>query len=216
MPRVESSELTVAKAKAALEEELEYSNVTDLRQGLLQVVDRLQRTPASRILIMKHGRPQAVLMSFQTYELVKKAMNQVVAARSAQTREESLDAALARVRAHSSAAAAGSSSDVDVRTVEDPEDVLEHIREGAVLTGRVKNLTDYGAFVDLGGVEGLLHITDMSWSRLHHPAEVVNAGDEIRVKVLKHDKEKRRISLGLKQLTPKEGAAASPSNETKR
>ena len=79
---------------------------------------------------------------------------------------------------------------------------LEHLCEGAVLTGSVKNLTDYGAFVDLGGIDGLLHITDMSWGRLTHPRDLVNVGDEIQVKVLKFDKEKQRVSLGFKQLTP--------------
>jgi small subunit ribosomal protein S1 len=79
---------------------------------------------------------------------------------------------------------------------------LEHLGEGAVLTGTVKNLTDYGAFVDLGGIDGLLHITDMSWGRLTHPRDLVNVGDEIQVKVLKFDKDKQRVSLGFKQLTP--------------
>jgi small subunit ribosomal protein S1 len=79
---------------------------------------------------------------------------------------------------------------------------LEHLDEGAVLTGVVKNLTEYGAFVDLGGIDGLLHITDMSWGRLTHPRDLVNVGDQIQVKVLKFDKEKQRVSLGFKQLTP--------------
>jgi small subunit ribosomal protein S1 len=79
---------------------------------------------------------------------------------------------------------------------------LEHLEEGAILTGTVKNLTDYGAFVDLGGIDGLLHITDMSWGRLTHPRDLVNVGDEIQVKVLKFDKDKQRVSLGFKQLTP--------------
>jgi small subunit ribosomal protein S1 len=79
---------------------------------------------------------------------------------------------------------------------------MEHLSEDGVLTGTVKNLTDYGAFVDLGGIDGLLHITDMSWGRLTHPRDLVNVGDEIQVKVLKFDKEKQRVSLGFKQLTP--------------
>jgi small subunit ribosomal protein S1 len=79
---------------------------------------------------------------------------------------------------------------------------LEHLSEGAALTGVVKNLTDYGAFVDLGGIDGLLHVTDMSWGRLTHPRDLVNVGDQIQVKVLKFDKEKQRVSLGFKQLTP--------------
>jgi small subunit ribosomal protein S1 len=79
---------------------------------------------------------------------------------------------------------------------------LEQLSEGAILTGSVKNLTDYGAFVDLGGIDGLLHITDMSWGRLTHPRDLVNVGDQIQVKVLKFDKDKQRVSLGFKQLTP--------------
>ncbi len=79
---------------------------------------------------------------------------------------------------------------------------LEHLEEGSVLTGTVKNLTEYGAFVDLGGIDGLLHITDMSWGRLTHPRDLVNVGDHIQVKVLKFDKDKQRVSLGFKQLTP--------------
>jgi small subunit ribosomal protein S1 len=79
---------------------------------------------------------------------------------------------------------------------------LEQLHEDAILTGVVKNLTDYGAFVDLGGIDGLLHITDMSWGRLTHPRDLVNVGDHIQVKVLKFDKDKQRVSLGFKQLTP--------------
>ncbi|HET8825390.1 MAG TPA: 30S ribosomal protein S1 [Terriglobales bacterium] len=80
--------------------------------------------------------------------------------------------------------------------------LMEHLQEGSVLTGVVKNLTDYGAFVDLGGIDGLLHITDMSWGRLTHPRDLVNVGDQIQVKVLKFDADKQRVSLGFKQLTP--------------
>ena len=79
---------------------------------------------------------------------------------------------------------------------------LSSLEEGSVFTGVVKNLTDYGAFVDMGGLDGLLHITDMSWGRLTHPRDLVNVGDEIQVKVLKFDKDKQRVSLGFKQLTP--------------
>ncbi len=79
---------------------------------------------------------------------------------------------------------------------------LETLEEGAVVKGVVKNITEYGAFVDLGGIDGLLHVTDMSWGRVNHPSEVVNIGDEIEVKVLKFDREKERVSLGLKQLQP--------------
>ncbi|OFZ29076.1 MAG: 30S ribosomal protein S1 [Bdellovibrionales bacterium RIFCSPHIGHO2_01_FULL_40_29] len=78
----------------------------------------------------------------------------------------------------------------------------ETMKEGATVTGLVKNITDYGAFIDLGGIDGLLHITDMSWGRVKHPSEVINVGDEIQVKILKYDTEKERVSLGLKQLTP--------------
>jgi len=78
--------------------------------------------------------------------------------------------------------------------------LLESMQEGMILKGVVKNLTDYGAFVDLGGVDGLLHITDMAWKRVKHPNEVVQVGDEIQVKVLKFDRERTRVSLGLKQM----------------
>ncbi|KJT23081.1 30S ribosomal protein S1 [Salmonella enterica] len=80
------------------------------------------------------------------------------------------------------------------------DQLLENLREGMEVKGIVKNLTDYGAFVDLGGVDGLLHITDMAWKRVKHPSEIVNVGDEINVKVLKFDRERTRVSLGLKQL----------------
>ncbi|HCL3275950.1 TPA: 30S ribosomal protein S1, partial [Pseudomonas aeruginosa] len=80
------------------------------------------------------------------------------------------------------------------------EALLESLQEGQQVKGIVKNLTDYGAFVDLGGVDGLLHITDMAWKRIKHPSEIVNVGDEIDVKVLKFDRERNRVSLGLKQL----------------
>ena len=83
---------------------------------------------------------------------------------------------------------------------EEREALLESIEEGKVIKGVVKNLTDYGAFLDLGGVDGLLHITDMAWKRVRHPSEIVEVGQEIEVVVLKFDKEKTRVSLGLKQL----------------
>ena len=82
------------------------------------------------------------------------------------------------------------------------QELAERLVEGAEVVGKVKNLTDYGVFVDLGGIDGLLHITDLSWGRIGHPSEVVQVGQELRVKVLKHDPERGRISLGLKQLTP--------------
>jgi small subunit ribosomal protein S1 len=79
-------------------------------------------------------------------------------------------------------------------------ELLEKLQEGAVIKGTVKNLTDYGAFVDLGGIDGLLHITDMAWKRVKHPSEVVTVGDEIDVRILKFDRERQRVSLGIKQL----------------
>ena len=83
---------------------------------------------------------------------------------------------------------------------EEREQLMEKLQEGAVLKGVVKNLTDYGAFVDLGGIDGLLHITDMAWKRVRHPSEVVEVGQELDVRVLKYDRERNRVSLGLKQL----------------
>ena len=79
------------------------------------------------------------------------------------------------------------------------QELLENLTEGAIVKGIVKNLTDYGAFLDLGGIDGLLHITDMAWKRINNPSEIVNIGDEIEVKVLKFDRDKNRVSLGLKQ-----------------
>jgi small subunit ribosomal protein S1 len=78
--------------------------------------------------------------------------------------------------------------------------LMETLKEGTVVTGVVKNITDYGAFVDLGGIDGLLHITDLAWRRVRHPSEVVKVGDEIDVRILKFDRERSRVSLGLKQL----------------
>ncbi|ATE59348.1 30S ribosomal protein S1 [Thauera sinica] len=83
---------------------------------------------------------------------------------------------------------------------EERQKLLENLKEGTVVKGIVKNITDYGAFVDLGGIDGLLHITDLAWRRVRHPSEVLNVGDEIEAKVLKFDQEKNRVSLGLKQL----------------
>jgi small subunit ribosomal protein S1 len=80
------------------------------------------------------------------------------------------------------------------------EQTLEKLKEGQIVEGIVKNLTEYGAFIDLGGIDGLLHITDMSWGRINHPSEVLNVGDEIKVVVLKFDRESERVSLGYKQL----------------
>ncbi|NTS77944.1 30S ribosomal protein S1 [Catenovulum sp. SM1970] len=89
---------------------------------------------------------------------------------------------------------------IESETSVEREELLANLEEGQEVKGIVKNLTDYGAFVDLGGLDGLLHITDMAWKRVKHPSEIVNVGDEISVKVLKFDKEKSRVSLGLKQL----------------
>jgi small subunit ribosomal protein S1 len=82
------------------------------------------------------------------------------------------------------------------------EKTLSNLEEGAVVEGTVKNITEYGAFIDLGGIDGLLHITDMSWGRIKHPSELFEVGDDVKVKVLKYDKEKERVSLGLKQVQP--------------
>jgi len=82
----------------------------------------------------------------------------------------------------------------------DREALMESLKEGTVVKGVVKNITDYGAFVDLGGIDGLLHITDMAWRRVKHPSEVVQVGQEIEAKILKFDQEKNRVSLGIKQL----------------
>ncbi len=81
-------------------------------------------------------------------------------------------------------------------------DTLETLAEGQVVEGIVKNLTDYGSFIDLGGIDGLLHITDMSWGRVNHPSDVLTVGEKIKVKILKYDRERERVSLGLKQITP--------------
>ena len=89
---------------------------------------------------------------------------------------------------------------VEAETSAERQALLDNLQEGSVVRGVVKNLTEYGAFVDLGGIDGLLHITDMAWKRVKHPSEVVNVGDEMDVKVLKFDRERNRVSLGLKQL----------------
>ncbi|MEG3767883.1 30S ribosomal protein S1 [Alteromonas sp. 14N.309.X.WAT.G.H12] len=89
---------------------------------------------------------------------------------------------------------------IEAESSAERETLLANLEEGHEIKGIVKNLTDYGAFVDLGGVDGLLHITDMAWKRVKHPSEIVNVGDEINVKVLKFDKEKQRVSLGMKQM----------------
>src|SRR5688572_8688005 len=89
---------------------------------------------------------------------------------------------------------------LEEENAERKRDTLDTLEEGKILMGTVKNITDYGAFVDLGGIDGLLHITDMSWGRINHPSEVLNVGDEIKVQVLKFDRESERVSLGYKQL----------------
>jgi small subunit ribosomal protein S1 len=81
-------------------------------------------------------------------------------------------------------------------------ETLANLQEGAIVTGVVKNITEYGAFIDLGGMDGLLHITDMSWGRIKHPSELFSVADEVKVKILKYDREKERVSLGLKQVSP--------------
>lgn len=89
---------------------------------------------------------------------------------------------------------------VETENTGEREALLENLSEGATVKGVVKNLTDYGAFLDLGGIDGLLHITDMAWKRVKNPSEIVNIGDEIEVKVLKYDRDRNRVSLGLKQM----------------
>jgi small subunit ribosomal protein S1 len=82
----------------------------------------------------------------------------------------------------------------------DRQAMMENLKEGAIVKGIVKNITDYGAFVDLGGIDGLLHITDLAWRRVKHPSEVLAVGDEVEAKILKFDQEKNRVSLGIKQM----------------
>jgi small subunit ribosomal protein S1 len=89
---------------------------------------------------------------------------------------------------------------LEVSMGEERQKLLENLQEGTVVKGVVKNITDYGAFVDLGGIDGLLHITDLAWRRVRHPSEVLTVGDEVTAKVLKFDQEKNRVSLGMKQL----------------
>ncbi len=90
---------------------------------------------------------------------------------------------------------------VEVENSDERDAMLENLTEGSLINGVVKNLTDYGAFLDLGGIDGLLHITDMAWKRIKNPADMINIGDEIEVKVLKFDRDKNRVSLGLKQMS---------------
>jgi len=82
------------------------------------------------------------------------------------------------------------------------QDLLQTLAEGQVVTGKAKNITEYGVFVDLGGLDGLLHITDMSWKRIRHPREMVTLGQDLELKVLSFDKDNQKVSLGLKQLVP--------------
>ena len=89
---------------------------------------------------------------------------------------------------------------IEVSQGEERAKLLENLQEGSEVTGIIKNITDYGAFVDLGGIDGLLHITDMAWRRVRHPSEVVQIGEEVKVKILKYDSDKNRVSLGIKQL----------------
>ncbi|MEY3798839.1 MAG: hypothetical protein RLZZ406_140, partial [Pseudomonadota bacterium] len=89
---------------------------------------------------------------------------------------------------------------VEASQGEDRAKLMANLKEGAVVTGLVKNITDYGAFVDLGGIDGLLHITDLAWRRVRHPSEMLTVGQEVTAKILKFDQEKNRVSLGVKQL----------------
>ena len=103
---------------------------------------------------------------------------------------------------------------LEEENAEKKKTTLDTLAEGKVLRGTVKNLTDYGAFIDLGGIDGLLHITDMSWGRVTHPSEVVRVGDEIDVVVLKYDPGTERVSLGHKQLVPIRGATSSSATRS--
>ena len=89
---------------------------------------------------------------------------------------------------------------VEASQGEERAKLMSNLKEGAVVTGLVKNITDYGAFVDLGGIDGLLHITDLAWRRVRHPSEMLTVGQEVTAKILKFDQEKNRVSLGVKQL----------------
>ena len=91
---------------------------------------------------------------------------------------------------------------IEESLIEQREALFEEIEIGSIMDGRVKNITDFGVFVDLGGIDGLLHITDLSWGRVNHPSEMISLNDEITVKVIEYDAERKRVSLGLKQLTP--------------
>jgi small subunit ribosomal protein S1 len=91
---------------------------------------------------------------------------------------------------------------------------LQHEAEGERRKGVVKNITDYGAFVDLGGIDGLLHVTDMSWKRVSHPSQVVEVGQEVEVQIIKINPDTQRISLGMKQLIPIRGMASPPNTRS--
>ena len=91
---------------------------------------------------------------------------------------------------------------IEESLVEQRQALFEEIEIGSIMDGRVKNITDFGVFVDLGGIDGLLHITDLSWGRVNHPSEMIELNDDITVKVIEYDPERKRVSLGLKQLTP--------------
>ena len=89
----------------------------------------------------------------------------------------------------------------DIEMKKQREKLLSNINEGSILEGKIKNITDYGAFVDLGGIDGLVHITDISWRKINHPSDLLEIGSQVKVKVLKYDEEITRLSLGIKQLT---------------
>ena len=91
---------------------------------------------------------------------------------------------------------------IEESLIEQREALFQEIQIGSIMEGRVKNITDFGVFVDLGGIDGLLHITDISWGRVNHPSEIIQINEEITVKVIEYDSERKRVSLGLKQLTP--------------
>ena len=89
----------------------------------------------------------------------------------------------------------------DIEIKKQREKLLTSIKEGSIVEGRVKNITDYGAFIDLGGIDGLVHITDIAWKKINHPSDLLEIGNQVKVKILKYDEEITRLSLGIKQLS---------------
>jgi ribosomal protein S1 len=102
---------------------------------------------------------------------------------------------------------------VEASQGEERAKMMSNLKEGSVVQGIVKNITDYGAFVDLGGIDGLLHITDLAWRRVRHPSEMLTVGQEVTAKILKFDQEKNRVSLGVKQLSADPSGASSATED---